>query len=484
VDIDKIINRLKKETNNTDDLIFRDKYINKKRIAIIYIESLTSSDTISDFILRSLNIIDFKKKKENIINTIKNDIANIKIKDVKDYNSLCQLLYKGFTIILSQDSSSGIALETKANLFRGINTPQEENTIRGAKDSFIENYQTNVGLIKRRINSNNLWIDTINLGKYTNTKIGIAYINDIVKKELVDKVKERLNQIDIYGIINAGILKNLIEKENDYFLPTIITTERPDIASSSLLEGKVVIIVDNSPFVLVIPGLFDDYFKTPEDLYNKSINATFTRLLKYLSFFIALLTPAIYIALITYNQEMIPTKLLISFAIQRNGVPFPAFFEVFIMITAFEILRESDLRNPTTGGSALSIVGALILGEAAVSAGIVSSIMIIVVSITAICSLAFTEPEMINGLRWYRLLFMLGASFMGIIGVVIVFIYFIVKTVSTNSFGKPYLTPYAPTYKEGLKDSFIRFPVKKITKRNSYLSKNKIKERNTSNEKI
>lgn len=479
MDIFNIVNKLKKETNNLSDIIYREKNIGKTKVFIIYNEPLTSKNDISDFIIRSLNTIEKtnnKIKNEELVNIILNDISNYKVEKVKTYSELCSYLHKGFTIILINNTKYALVLETKANLNRGIAPPEVENTIRGAKDSFIENYQTNIGLIKRRVKTNDLWIDNISLGKYTDTQIGIVYVNNICKKELVDKIKRKLETIDIYGVIDAGIIKNLLIKENNFLLPTVITTERPDIVASSILEGKIALVIDNSPFVIIIPGVFADFFKTPEDDYNRSFNASFTRIIKYISFFIALLTPSIYIALITYNHEMIPTELLISFAIQRDGVPFPAFFEAFIMMTSFEILRESDLRNPK-GGSALSIVGALILGEAAVNAGIVSPIMIIIIAITAICSLPFTEPELTNGLRWYRILFMLGGSFLGIIGVIIVFLFFIIKTSSVYSFGIPYMTPYVPTYLNSLKNSIIKFPFKKLTKRDSYLSNNTIKER-------
>ena len=242
-----------------------------------------------------------------------------------------------------------------------------------------------------------------------------------------------------------------------------------------LLEGKVAIVVDNSPYVLVIPVMLNDFFKTIEDLYGKSINVSFTRIIKYIAFFISILTPALYIAITTYNQEMIPTDLLVSFATQRDGVPFPAFFEAIMMMIAFEILRESDIRVPNPAGSALSIVGALILGDAAVSAGIVSPIMIIIIAITAISSLPFSEFEFTNAIRLYRLIFMLGAAFMGLIGVVVVGIFFIIKLASTKSFGKPYLIPFAPTYIEGLKNSIIKFPLRKLYKRRKFLSNNTIK---------
>lgn len=476
--IDETIKKLKYETNNLEDIIYRIKIINRKKICIIYNEPLVSSTNISDFIIRSLTYIGDKKiSSKNVFNTIKNDISNFKVKTFSTYKDLCYYMHAGFTVVIIEDEKEGFALETRADIRRSISTPNTENTLRGSRDSFIEDYQTNLGLIKKRIKTNDLWLKTFNLGRKTNTQTAVLAINNIVKKDLVQKVIDRLNKIDIDGIVSSDALKNLIEKENKSPFPTILTTERPDIVSEALLNGKVAIVVDNSPFVLIVPAVLNDFFKTTEDIYGKSLNVSITRILKYLAFYIALLVPAFYIALITYNQEMIPTELLVNFATQRDGVPFPAFFEAIMMIISFEILRESDLRTPSFTGSALSIVGALILGEAAVNAGIVSPIMIIVIAITAISSLPFTEPDLINSLRWYRLVFMIGATFLGMVGVVIAFIYFIIKISSLNSFGKPYLLPYAPTVITGLKNSIIKFPLKKRDKRLNYLSNNIIRQR-------
>lgn len=481
--IEEIIKKLKKETNYLGDIVYREKKIHKQTVHIIYNEPLTSSDKISDFIIRSLNNIELNySPKKDLLSQIENNISNFKSKRIYNYQDICLYLHKGFTILLIEDDPIFLALETKADISRSVSTPNVENSLRGAKDSFVEDYQKNIGLVKKRIKNNNLWIETMDLGRYTKTQTGILYINGIVKEDLVEKVKRSLKQIDVDGIVNIDSIKNLIVKENKSVLPTIISTERPDNVCNALLEGKIVIIADNCPFALIMPAVLNDFFKTPEDYYNKSFNTSLTRLLKYVAFYIALLLPAVYIALITYNQEMIPTELLISFATQRDGVPFPAFFEAFIMIISFEILKESDLRVPSFAGSSLSIVGALILGEAAVNAGIVSPIMIIIIALTSICSMPFTEIEIINGLRWYRLLFMIGASTLGIIGIVIVFIYFVIELAQLESFGKPYLMPYAPTSFTGLKDSIIRFPLKKLNKRERYLSDNIIKRKGDTNE--
>lgn len=476
-DSELIVERLKHETNEISDIIYRKKIINRTKIYIIYNEPLTSSDKISDFIIRSLNSIASKKVSSKLLlETITNDINNFKYDVIDDYDMLCFYLHRGFTIILIDGEKEAIVLETKGDIKRGIPTPETEFSVRGAKDAFVEDYQTNMGLIKKRIKTNDLWVENLTLGKYTSTQIGVLSINGIVKQELVDNVLKKLKKIDIDGVISSDYVKNLIEKENKNAFPTILTTERPDVVCKSLLEGKIVIVVDNSPYALVIPALFNDFFKTAEDIYGKAMNVTFTRIIKYMAFFISLLTPALYIAITTYNQEMIPTDLLVSFANQRDGVPFPAFIEAIIMMISFEILRESDLRVPNSSGSALSIVGALILGDAAVSAGIVSPIMIIVIAITAISSLPFSELEFINGIRWYRLMFMIGGAFLGIIGIIIVLIIFLAKVTSTKSFGKPYLMPFSPISITGFKNSIIKYPLRKLNKRRAYLSNNIIKE--------
>lgn len=477
---DEYINKIKQDTNNNQDIIIREKIVLKKKIYIIYNETLTSSDKISDFIIRSLDKINTNyNKRDNLDTIIYNEIENYKIKKVNTYEDICYHINNGFTAILISDSNTFYVMETRApHLFRSINSPQTEGALRGSMDAFIENIQVNMGLIRRRIKDNNLWCESLEVGRYTKTKVNILYMNNIAKKEKVTYIKNLIEKIDIDGIISSGTIKNLIEKENKSVFPTIFSTERPDKVCQSLLNGRIVIMVDNSQFALLLPITMNDLFLSTEDGFNKSINISLTRIVRYFAFFITLFTPAIYIAVTTFNQEMLPTQLLVSFASQRADVPFPAFFEALIMLGAFEILRESDLRSPTFTTSALSTVGALILGEAAVNAGIVSPIMIIVIAITSLASLLFTEPEVVNGVRWYRLLFMLGAAYLGILGVVLTFAYFIIKTCSLKSFGVPYLIPYAPLSTIGLKNSIIKTTTKNNKEREPHLSYNttKLKE--------
>ena len=469
--MNQIIDRLKKETNNDENIIFRKKTILTKTIYIIYNQTITSSSDISNFIIRSLNNIHIPT-----YSNIKNRINNFKYQELTTYDDLTYYLNSGFTIIL-HSKNKYLALETRKDLSRGITTPTTENTPRGSLDSFTENIENNIGLIKRRIKSNDLWIKNYRLGKYTDTSVSLLYIKSIAKEKLISDVDKLLNKINIDGIIATGTIRNLIEKENKNNFPNIMSAEKPYTAIKYLLQGNVVILADNDPFALIMPTTINDYFISEEDDFAKSINVTLTRIIRYLTFLITLLTPGIYIAMTTYNQEIIPTELLIGIAAQRENVPFSTFIEALIMMISFEILRESDLKIPSFASSAISIVGALILGEAAVSAGIVSPIMIIVIAITSISALTFVEPEFINAMRLYRILFMIGGALFGIHGILLVFIFMIINLSSYDFLGMPYLTPFAPPITANLKDSIIKTPTINLTKRNRRLTNNITKNR-------
>lgn len=471
----KIINKLKEETNNSSYIVYREKYINNIKIDIIYNEVLTDQDKMSNFIYRSLDHIEkIYQEKELLYDVIKNNISNIKIKEINNYQDICKYLNNGFVILLIEDDYS-LALEVKKNLTRSIEKPMTETTIRGAMDAFTENIETNIGLIKRRLKTNKLWNEDMELGKYTKNKISILTIKGLTDSKIKDYIINKLNSLEIDGVTDTGTLKHLIESETKTIFPTSITTERPDKVASSLLRGKTVIIIDNCPFALIMPVDINDFFLSQDDKDSNYVNNSLTRILRYLAFFITVLTPGIYIALTTFNQEMIPLELLTSFASQRSTVPFPAFFEALLMFVSFEILRESDYRIPNVSNSALSIVGALILGEAAVNAGIVSPIMIIIVAITAISALVIVEPELSNAIKWYRILFMLGGTTIGIFGIFIVFIIFTTNLCSINSYGKSFTMPFTPIDSD-IKNSIIKFPLLKRNKRNKYLTNNIIRE--------
>ncbi|MDE6284916.1 MAG: spore germination protein, partial [Bacilli bacterium] len=353
-----------------------------------------------------------------------------------------------------------------------------EPSISGPKDSFTENYQTNIGLIKRRIKSSSLKIEGRIVGRKTSTQIGVLYFDDITDKNMVKTILEKIDTIDIDGILDSSSLAFLLDGENKSIYPTVYQTERPDIVSMALLEGKIVIMVDTSPFALILPSYLIDYINPNFDNYNKSLNINFIKLLRIFAFFITIATPALYVALINFNQEAIPTTLLINFAIQRDGVPFPAVIETIIMLFVCEVLRESDLRFPSNYGSAISVLGAIIIGEASVSAGIVTPIMIIIVAITFISNLIFTNAELNNAIRFFRVVFLIGAAIFGLYGLALAFLFFLTYTLNTTSFNRDYLAPFSPYDKAYFNDTVIKQPIRKDTQRSKlFVKENLTKEK-------
>lgn len=464
--IEKKLNEIKKQLKNSCDISSRILKINNKKIAYIFLESVSSDDKISDFLVKSLNKIKTNLF-ENLVTELKNNIYNSKISILENEEEIYYYLSSGFTCILVENKI--IIVETKTNLDRGIDESKSEAIIRGPKDSFTENYMTNIGLIRKRIKEKNLIFNEIKIGKRTKTKVSLTYINDIVKKESIIKIKNKLKKLNIDGLIDSGPIRDYLAEKNHCAFPTIISTERPDNCVQALLNGKIIIIVENTPFALIIPGTFIDIFHVSEDYYQQPINVTVTRILKFIGFFITLFTPAIYIALTTYNFEVIPDNLLISIAIQRQGVPFPTVIETIMMLVTFEVLRESDIRLPNQMGAAVSIVGALVLGEAAVSAGIVSPIVIIVVAITSVSGLLFTDIDVVNGIRLWRFLFIISATSLGLIGLVIATIIFITKLSNLEILDMPYLSGISPFNLKFQKDGIIKFDKTKIKTRPFYL---------------
>lgn len=460
-----MINEIKKRLGNSSDIIVRQ--INE--ISYIYLESVSSDDKISNFLNKSITHIN---NVDELIRSLENNIYNSHITTLNNIDDCYYYLAAGYTCLFINKKKEYIAIETKTKLDRGITESSSEPLIRGPKDSFTENHSINIGLIRKRIKDPNLWVEDIKIGRRTQTKVSIIYIKDIAKENNIKEIKSKLNDINIDGILDSGYVKDYLERSPNSSFPKTINTERPDLTCQNLLNGKITIMVENSPVVLILPACLDDFLKSSEDYYQKSTNSTFTRILRYIAFFITILTPAIYISLMTFNQEMIPDQLLISLAIQRSQVPFPTFVEVLIFIVVFEILREADIRSPSISGASMSIVGALVLGDAAVNAGIVSSIVIIVVAITSICELVFSDMDMANAIRQWRLIFIFSTIFTGMMGIVVAGLILIIKLASLESLDTPYLIPFSPINKNIFKDSILVAPIKKRTKRPNYLTNN------------
>lgn len=465
--MERIINELKKKLGPSKDYIYKKLEIDKMKLYLVFSEVLSSGDDINDFILKRLTILSKKQ-----LNSLENYLPANNIKEIKE-TEITTYINKGFVVCLIKKQI--FAIEMRQTLERGVTTIESELSINGPKDSFSENFNTNLGLIRRRIKSDQLWWEEVEIGKSSQTKIGILYMNDIVDKDLPNKVIERLNKINIDGIIDSNYLKEELESDTNSFFPTLISTERPDRVSMSLLEGKVVLLVDMSSYALILPNFFIDYFKTPDDYYQKSTNTTFIRIIRIIAFFIAIFVPAYYISVTTYNHDSIPLSLLLLLKAQRISVPFPAVIEALFMLISFEILRESDIRMSSTTGSAISILGGLVLGDAAVSAGIMSPIMIIIIALSSIAGFVFTSIELVNAIRIYRIIFLFLACILGIYGVYLGAIYLLYQLVKLSSFDKPYLAPFSPFIKKEQKDAIIKVKNKGVKYRNPLLTKNIIR---------
>ena len=458
------INDIKKLIKSNPDLKIRELIINKVKIYIFFFESLTNSNDINDYILKPILYENI-----NTINSIKTKLPFNNYIDITKKEELLYTLYSGFCIICIKKDY--VAFETKYSLDSGINEASNEKVIKGPKDAFTENYQINLGLIRKRIKSKYLKVNEFIVGKSSKTKVSLIYIKNITNKEIISRIKKRINNIDIDYLANSNYISELLH-ENKTIFPTSIMTERPDLVSFSLMEGRCALLIENSPQVLIMPAFLADNLKSVDDYYQNSKNVSITRIIRIISFIVAIVTPGFYIALTTFNQETLPTTLLINFSMQREGVPFPSSVEAFILWLIFEILREADTRVPFVVGSSMSIVGALVLGQAAVDAGMISPIMIIIIAISSVASFLFNDNDIVNAIRIWKLVFLLLGSFVGLYGIFIASILFLIRICSIDSLGFDYTYPFAPFNLKEQKNNLLLNNNYKLYKRNSILTKN------------
>ena len=448
------------------DLVIRKINIGRSKIkpaVILYFDNLIEPSILDQHIVRPLVLEVYTSGLHSGPEIIEqlylgNLITRAELKVIKNFREIMDGLLIGEVLLLVEGMDNALIISSKGYKSRSISEPDAEPVVRGPRDAFVETISTNLSLIRRRILSPNLVMESLKIGKVTRTKICLAYIRGICPPELVKEVQSRLSRIDIDGILESGYLEEFI-KDNPYSpFPLMGVTERPDRASAALLEGRLVIFTDNTPMVLIVPGEFFSLMQAAEDHYNKFIFATLIRFLRYIAFTMALLLPASYVAITTYHQEMIPTQLLVSIMATRAGVPLPAFLEALLMEFAFELLREAGVRLPRPVGQAVSIVGALVIGQAAVEAAIVSPLMVIVVAVTGIANFTIPQVNISLAIRTLRFPLMLMAAFLGLFGVVTGVILILLHMFSLRSFGVPYMTPLSPFKFSDLKDTLIRAP--------------------------
>lgn len=380
----------------------------------------------------------------------------------------------GDTILFVDGFPQCLILGSKGYEKRSVDQTDNEVVVRGPKESFTENMRTNTALLRRKVRNPGLMVETIRLGKRTETPVVLVYIKGLTPESLLTEIRKRLSTIDTDCILDSGYIEQYIEDAPFSVFPTIGHTEKPDVLASKLLEGRAGIIVDGSPYAITMPLLFVEKFQSAEDYYIRPWFASLIRLFRYFSFAISILTPALYVSLTTFHQELLPTQLLYSMAAAREGVPFGAFFEAIFMLIMFEILREAGIRLPKPVGQTIGIVGALIMGESAVSAGIVGAPLLICIALAAVSG--FVVSGLSNLQTILRIFFLVLAGTMGGFGICIGLILVMIHMTSLKSFGMNYFQPIAPFVSGDIKDTFVRMPLWTMFRRPRHMASDSVRE--------
>lgn len=445
--------KFKYNTLICNDVIIREfnmfAYNQNHKCFIIYIDGLVDSISINDFILKALMMEKNRYNKPTFEGSLQEYVDNCllpqnSVTKVQDFQDVYSGINMGDCLLFIDTLDIAFDIDVKSYTQRSISTPKNESVIKGPQEGFVENFRTNTSIIRRIVNSEDLVIETIPVGKISKTKCGVCYLKTIANNDLVAEAKYRLSNLDIDSLLSTGQLEQLIESDEGFGIPQILSTERPDKCVKYLFQGRVVILVNGNPYALILPATIEDFLFSPEDTNLRPLFANFLRGIRILATLVTLLLPGIYMAISSFHQEILPTPLLFSILAARENVPFPIIFEILLMEISFELIREASLRVPSLIGSSIGIVGALILGDAAVNAGIVSSTLIIIVAMTGIASFAIPDFSFGFHIRIFRFWFIALGATAGFLGIGVGLFIYVSMICSLKSFGVPYTTPIAP----------------------------------------
>ena len=460
----QIIEHFKKVFNNTSDLATREfKTKDGTKAVVIWIEN------VIDQLLLSQNVIGPLQKfakidERDIITQIKEEfIAFSKVSEPEDEEILIENILNGFCAVFFEGSNKALVIECAKWAVRTPAEPPTSAVVEGPREGFVEDFITNMALIRKRLKTPNLCIDKMKIGKETNSQVRIIYLKDVADPKIVKKVKEKLQEINVDGIIDSHYLAEFLTKGKHSIFKQIGSTEKPDIATAKILEGRVAILTDGSPIVLTVPFLLLEDLQSSNDYYTTPSRATVLRYMRLAAALIGILLPGLYVALLTHHIKAIPIKLLITISNSIQGIPLNPLLEMIFIIFLFEVLYEASLRMPRYMGLSLSVVGALILGDTAVKAGLVSPPAVLIIAITGVMS--YTLPEQSAQISLLRFIFTILGGFMGIFGLIVGSIFLIGYLVNMDSFGAPYLAPFAPYIKSDMKDGFTRKSFKQMKQR-------------------
>lgn len=413
-----------------------------EKIYIMYTDGLTNSDFIGEMVLKPLLYGEIKKTGKDLLWQLMNtEIETADIKEVEQFQDAVVGILSGNTMLFVDGFEKGIMISTKSFPTRGVPQNDTEVVMRGSKDSFNESLRTNTALIRRRVRDTRLKVVQKQAGLRSQTDIAIMYVSDLVQPELLVEVTKKLKEIPIDAIFDSGMIEQSMESNWLSPFPQFQHTQRPDKVASGLLEGRIALVVDNSPEVLLLPVTFNCFFQASDDYYNRWEIATFARILRYIAAFLAIGLPGLYVAIFNFHTEVLPTSLVLSFGAARMGVPFPTVVEILIMELAFELLREAGIRMPGQMGGTIGIVGGLIVGQAAVEAGLVSTIVVIVVALTAIATFSIPNESFTAAFRLLKFFLIITSAFLGLYGFFLGLLAVAIHLAGLKSFGIPYMMP-------------------------------------------
>jgi spore germination protein KA len=456
-DIEKNIKMVEEHFCHTEDLMKKELLFSKQKCVILYLDPLVKKELLQPSIIEPLL--------EGGNDDIEHIVRAAEVKKTTLITEVGKQLLNGFCVILLEDNTQAYTASVGGIEVRSIEEPNNERNIKSSHDGFVEEFSSNLQLLRRRMKSPYLKVKYFTIGNLTNTKVGMVYLENLANKELVDEVERRLSSIEIDQLYSTGDVEELIEDHPFSPFPQNLATERPDRAVSYLADGKITIIVDGSPRVLVVPITFFAFYQAPDDYNSRWLVGSFFRIIRIFSFIVAISLPAIYIAIVSFHSEVLPIGILYSIRTSLEYVPFPPFVEALTMQIILELLKEASIRLPSPIAQTIGIVGGLVIGTAVVDAHIVSNMMIVVIGFTAIASFVAPINEMGTSARLLGFPTMIAATMFGFFGIVFVLMLIFIHLSKLDSFGTPYFSPLAPFKKEELKDSFIRLPLWKLNTR-------------------
>ncbi|MCM3342146.1 spore germination protein [Paenibacillus sp. MER TA 81-3] len=457
--------------DNTDLYLRPFQFGQHMNAMLLYMDCATDKQLLDEFVLKPLmrlssDGVTDRMDPNRFVRRLRLEwIPMSELEDTASLTRSISAMLVGSAVLLVDGSDHAILIGAKTKLLRAIDEPSTEALVRGPRLGFIESLRANTVILRDRTNDPNFKVIGFELGQRNRKKVSLFYVQDIAQPELVEEVKRRISQIDVDDLPESGYIEQLIEDNYMSPFPQLQTTERPDRVIAGLLEGRVAIMLDGSPFALIAPVTFNMLLQTPEDYYTRWIPGSLLRVLRYVSAFVSLFGPALYIAFISFHQGLIPTKLAISMSGTREGVPFPPLVEALMMEIAIEILREAGLRLPKPVGQAVGLVGGLVIGTAAVEAHLVSPLMVIVVALTAITSFAIPQYEAGVAIRMLRFIVMFCAATLGLYGIILFILMLLTHVVKLKSFGLPYVSPAVPFRSNDWQDFLLRLPLFKLVLR-------------------